>query len=288
LANPDVHGFYHSLGHNLIGDVHNAGGFANDVNGDLVGGNGNPVLDPLLGPLQDNGGPTLTHAPLRTSPVIDAGGNAGAPATDQRGAPRGGDGNGDDTAAVDIGAVEFGFFVETTVDSVDAVPGDGLARDANGLTSLRAAIMEANASAGPDVILLNAGTHTLGLTGANEDAAATGDLDITDDLTIVGAGAASTTIDAQRFDRVFQVLPGKRLTLRGVTVTGGQSPSNTHGGGILSSGTLTIEDSAVSDNRTGYHGGGIWNEGGTVTIARSTLSGNYSPWNAGGIGNIWS
>src|SRR5262249_15116010 len=44
--------------------------------------------DPLLGPLQRNGGPTLTQALLPGSPAIDAGDDQGAPATDQRGLPR--------------------------------------------------------------------------------------------------------------------------------------------------------------------------------------------------------
>jgi len=41
-----------------------------------------------LGPLQDNGGPTFTHALLCGSPAIDAGDNTDAPKTDQRGSPR--------------------------------------------------------------------------------------------------------------------------------------------------------------------------------------------------------
>ena len=65
------------------------------------------VINPQLGPLQDTGGPTFTHALLSTSPAIDAGGNTGAPATDQRGFPRIVDGNGDGTATIDIGAFEL-------------------------------------------------------------------------------------------------------------------------------------------------------------------------------------
>jgi hypothetical protein len=53
-----------------------------------------------LGPLQDNGGPTLTCAPLQGSLAIGYGSSAGAPGTDQRGVPR------PQGAAVDIGAVE--------------------------------------------------------------------------------------------------------------------------------------------------------------------------------------
>ena len=73
---PDVSGDLGSQGYNLIGDSTGGSGFAKS---DLLD------LDPLLGPLQDNGGPTLTHALLKGSPVIDAGDNADAPDYDQRG-----------------------------------------------------------------------------------------------------------------------------------------------------------------------------------------------------------
>lgn len=56
--------------------------------------------DPLLGPLADNGGPTLTMALLPGSPAIDAGDTAAAPPTDQRGFPR------PVGSAADIGAYE--------------------------------------------------------------------------------------------------------------------------------------------------------------------------------------
>jgi hypothetical protein len=76
---------------------------------------GNTLLaDPKLSPLQNNGGPTQTHALLAGSPAIDAGNpngcldSTGAPLQiDQRGLPRTTDGNGDGRAACDIGAVEL-------------------------------------------------------------------------------------------------------------------------------------------------------------------------------------
>ena len=68
-------------------------------------------LDPLLGPLANNGGPTLTMAPLPGSPAIDAGNDLSAPATDQRGVPR------PQGAHADIGAMEATFLrIERLVD----------------------------------------------------------------------------------------------------------------------------------------------------------------------------
>jgi hypothetical protein len=80
-GSPDVVGSFNSQGHNLIGD--GTGGSGYDPT-DLVGTSDNPI-DPLLGPLQDNGGPTPTMALLPGSPAIDAGDNTDAPMWDQRG-----------------------------------------------------------------------------------------------------------------------------------------------------------------------------------------------------------
>ena len=86
-----------------------------DANRNLVGGPVNGLIDPLLGPLQDNGGPTWTHALLSGSPAIDAGdasamaGVGDIPLSDQRGEPYGRvkDGDGDATARIDMGAYEL-------------------------------------------------------------------------------------------------------------------------------------------------------------------------------------
>jgi predicted outer membrane repeat protein len=83
-AGPDLSGAFTSGGHNLIGDGTGATGFVNGTNGDQVGTAARPI-DPRLGPLANNGGPTLTHALLPDSPAINRGDNTDVPATDQRG-----------------------------------------------------------------------------------------------------------------------------------------------------------------------------------------------------------
>ncbi|MCJ7695235.1 MAG: hypothetical protein MUO40_07380 [Anaerolineaceae bacterium] len=81
-----------------------------DIQGGRTG-TGNINLDPLLGPLADNGGFTLTHALLTGSPTIDAGSPTTCPATDQRSFPRPIDGDGDGTPRCDMGAYEYGSFI---------------------------------------------------------------------------------------------------------------------------------------------------------------------------------
>ena len=99
---PDLQGEITSLGHSLIGVSTDASGF---VASDLLD------VDPRLGPLRFNGGDTVTHALRAGSPALDAGDNAlvdASETTDQRGGDflRFVDGDGDGTAAVDIGAFE--------------------------------------------------------------------------------------------------------------------------------------------------------------------------------------
>jgi hypothetical protein len=73
---------FQSNGYNLIGSGGAAAAFA--AIGDQVG-----VVDPMLGPLADNGGPSATHAPHPSSPAINAGDPSppAPPMNDQRNAP---------------------------------------------------------------------------------------------------------------------------------------------------------------------------------------------------------
>lgn len=114
------------------------------------------------------------------------------------------------------------FAVNSVLDKVDLTPGDGsVDTGTDGEITLRAAIMETNALAGDDEITLPAGTYTLSIGGTGEDAAATGDLDITDNLTIIGASASQTIINADGIDRVLHVISGT-LDLEQLTVKGGR------------------------------------------------------------------
>ena len=105
ISGPDCFGSLTSLGYNLIRDDSSCGFTA--ATGDQVGDAANPI-DPVLGPLQDNGGDTETHALLSGSPAIDAIPVAdcsdidGLPvATDQQGVVR------PQGPACDMGAYEF-------------------------------------------------------------------------------------------------------------------------------------------------------------------------------------
>lgn len=179
------------------------------------------------------------------------------------------------------------FIVNSTADSVDANPGNGVCADGSGVCTLRAAIMEANALPGTDTITLPAGTYTLTIPGFNEDFNATGDLDIDSDLTITGAGANMTIIDAGGIDRVLDIRPvnATNVHISGLTVTHGSAgPITTSGGGILAQGTLLTLTNVTVRGNTADYGGGIF-VGGSVTLNNCTVSGNTALAGGGGIIN---
>ncbi len=187
-----------------------------------------------------------------------------------------------------FGSILATVTVNTSSDTIDggdtsnitnliATPGtDGI--------SLREAIQASNNTAGTDTItFLGSGTYQLTITGTSEDAAVRGDLDITDDLTLTGNGAATTIIDGNNDDRVFEVRSGATVTMSDLTIRNGNTSSS--GGGVnVSSGNLTLSDIIVSGNTTtGGTGGGISNSG-NLSLIDTAISGNTAVW-GGGINN---
>lgn len=176
------------------------------------------------------------------------------------------------------------FAVNSTDDAVDANPGDGVAADSLGRTTLRAAIMEANALNNPDgaVINLPAGNYGLTLAGAGENNAASGDLDVKTKITLVGASSSTTSVNANSLDRVFHVHPGANFTVQNLRVSGGSTSDvdPLGGGGIASDrATLAVNDSIISGNQAAGHtedygGGGIAVIGGSAVVRRSIIREN--------------
>jgi CSLREA domain-containing protein len=183
------------------------------------------------------------------------------------------------------------FTVDSTADTVDVNIGDGLCADNIGKCTLRAAIQEANALAGADTVNIQAGTYWLTILGILENAAAAGDLDITQNLTIIGDSAASVIIDANGIDRVFHIVGYIDVQISNVTIKGGLTdfydPPETGGGGIFNQGgKLNLKGVIISKNDSGGNdgGGGIYNLDGTLNIENSSLIENNGFF-AGGIGS---
>lgn len=170
---------------------------------------------------------------------------------------------------------------------------------ANGCT-LREAISLANANSGGDTISFAGVAGTITLESALPD--------IADSVTITGPGAAMLTVrrgtaNAASF-RIFQVSNGITVAISGLTITGGSddygggirsnysqndltldgvivtgNAATDGGGGISTSGKLTVRNSTISDNTAaGSLGGGgilrLGNGTGTLTVENSTISGN--------------
>lgn len=175
--------------------------------------------------------------------------------------------------------------VNSTADAVDSNPGDGICDTGTGECTLRAAIQEANALSGDDIITIPAGTYILTIVGSDEDAAATGDLDITSNLTINGANANSTVIDANGIDRVFDIIGGVTVNISDVRVSGGDPSGFIGGGGLHNSvGTVTLSNTSILSNNA-WVGGGLLNLSGIITISDSDISDNSASGGSGGIHN---
>src|SRR5437764_6404342 len=202
--------------------------------------------------------------------------------------------------------------VNTEFDTVDSSDGSCSLREAitaansNGASGFVAGECAAGSPSGTDTIAVPAGHYVLQRSGANENANLTGDLDLTSDVNIIGAGARTTIVDGSHIDRVFDVPGSTPVTeLAGVTIENGLgiTPSTAgnagaSGGAVRNRGTLTIAASTLRDNAAGAGatglsdntsggigqsggaggpGGAIVNEGsGTLTVRNSTLTANFA------------
>jgi CSLREA domain-containing protein len=176
-------------------------------------------------------------------------------------------------------------FVTTRLDDA---PVDGCAT--NGCT-LREAVIAANGGGGPHRVELGVrGRYELTIPGANENAAATGDLDLLASMEIgpppgTTPSAAAYVVDANGIDRVFDARPpaGGSILLRGMTITGGSATlaNGESGGGVYAepgSGSqiaVRIEDSAIVGNQANL-GGGIGTFEVSLTVERTAISGNHA------------
>jgi Ca2+-binding RTX toxin-like protein len=293
-ASADLGGFSANFtdgGHNLIEDIGTITTFGvvgAPLNSNLLGDSMTPN-SPQLDVLKDNGGPTFTHALLFGSLARDAGDNSGTTVGDQRGFTRIFDGDGNGIATVDIGAFESGFIINSFADTVDENILDGINADRFGVSTLRATIMQANARVGEDTIILSPGTYTLTLGGREEDAAATGDLDVTEStLNIIGSGTDQTFIDGAQIDRLFHVLPGFTLNLSNLTLLRGNASTTDNGGAILNQGTVALRNVQVLDS-SAARGGAIFNDTtGTLTVTNSLFRGDTAYLQGGAIFNSGS
>ncbi|MGO8925802.1 MAG: choice-of-anchor Q domain-containing protein [Limisphaerales bacterium] len=262
-AGNDISGVLTSDGYNLIQNT-NGCTITNSETGDIYG------VDPLLGPLQDNGGPTWTHALLPGSPAIGKGTCAGLP-TDQRGVPR-------PCPVADIGAFEWTPLVTNTNDS-----GEG---------SLRQAILDANASGGGEITFSNV-TGTITLLSALPALAA--------NITIAGPGTNLLTISGSNQFQIFCMNSGTTNTLSGLTIADGMMSNASEevymcGAGISNAGSLMLLNCVIShctlESSEGFvRGAGIYNAGDlvmrycTVADCSTSPSWDFDGDSGGGIAN---
>ena len=271
-SSPDFNGSLNSQGHNLIGNTSGISGISGDTTGNQLN------VDPKLGPLQNNGGPTFTQALLSGSTAIEGGDSSGSN-TDQRGFTRpvntpaianatGGDGS-------DIGAYEV---------QADQLPGCGNTVVTNdndsGPGSLR--FVFANACDGETITFASSVASPIILTS--------GELLINKAMTISGPGAnllrvQRAPVTSTNF-RIFHITSGGFNTISGLTIANGDSDDI--GGGIYNQfgSNLTISGCEIAANFAGsVGGGGIANIGATTTIINTTISVNSTSTSGGGIAN---
>ncbi len=162
-----------------------------------------------------------------------------------------------------------GITVNDNGDATDIAPGNGICETAagNGICTLRAAVAEANALAGDDTISFNPSITTISVNGQ---------IAITSNMSIIGNGPSATSIQnvavQSTTSRIFNIT-NFIVNLSGMRLSGGSVTGN--GGAINNTGTLTLANMDVSDNRSSATGGGIRSTN-TLSIYNSRVDGNAS------------
>lgn len=189
--------------------------------------------------------------------------------------------------ALSASAAQAAYFTVTkTLDTADGActPAD---------CSLREAVIAANATPAEDTIYVPAGTYTLSIDGIQEDAAETGDLDVTASLRILGAGRGETILDGGAIDRVLHFRStNARFELRHLTVRGGKTfPAEiaSHGAGAYlqyiggEKAPVSIADVLFEGNEANFLGGGLFlGTGIAAVVDRCTFAMNTAQ-GGGGI-----
>ncbi len=158
---------------------------------------------------------------------------------------------------------------------------------ADGMISLREAVIATNNTAGDDRIILSSGTYSLTRAMVSEEFALWGDLDIRGNLTIQGDTSSTTAIDASSFtaqfipDRVFEIQTGATLTLTDLTVRDGDGTFG--GGALINTGGALILNNTVFEDNIANNGGAIQNKG-SLTVNTSVFRNNTAN-QAGAIDN---
>lgn len=174
-------------------------------------------------------------------------------------------------ATVAVFALIGGLCVALTATPAAAAPIEVTTTDDGGAGSLREAVAQASADAGPDEIVLQPGaTYQL-------DDCAAGELDHTDNDELSISGNGATIVQTCPDERV--LASAGDVVLDEVTITGGSTPGL---GGGVSAGTasVTLVRSTVSGNNASS-GGGV--AGIRVTLEASTLSGNAASATGGAV-----
>ena len=212
----------------------------------------------------------------------------GCTSVDQRGNPRPMDGTASGTPRCDLGAVEqeepLAFIVDHfDEDLIDTNPGNGVC-DIDTLVpgatcTLRAAVMEANALPGLQVIRFVEGEHTALLDRPAAASASGGDLDIDEVLVIEGQlvnGVPVTSIEQTvAGERVldFGIVTERPVSLRQLRLTGGSSDA---GGAVRVDGgaSVLVERSELDGNHASFGGGAAVVLNGSLFVIDSDLHGN--------------